>query len=480
MQAEKEFEQRLAEFGRLILRQPGLGGFERGLEQRKQVSREFAAGEPLAGLGGGTAQGEIRIRIRIKIKIKIRIKIRSGSGEAFAGLGGGGRQGCLAHGGGRRFAEAAQGRAQPAQGAGAPGQGVLDGPPDLADFPQVQLGGEHLAGAVHEVMGLIHQKGIIARLLAEVPAEIHREDVIIIADDGVHPGREVERQLEGADLVLAADRFENGAGDLVVLEGGAHRGFMPVIITARKGARRRVAGRGGLEADFVLGGEGERAEPRAGLPQLVEGLFRHHPTHGARGEIEDAFELALAHGLEGGEEHRDGLANAGGRLNAQASAGGEDAVGRHRQVALARTVGWEREREALDGLVAAAAPVEGFAHPFDIDRGGLREERSQVEPGELAAKLRGAVRLEVQVGQPQSQLFQTVAGGVHEAIAFDLGPVQRLGQTAPLSLDSLDLFDQHFLRRGQQPIDAPLDPQDKLLGLEFMAKPHFFLVARRS
>ena len=75
-----------------------------------------------------------------------------------------------------------------------------------------------------------------------------------------------------------------------------------------------------------------------GLAQVGAGLLRHRPPHRPRGQVEDALQLAFAQGLDRREEHGDGLADAGRGFEEQPSAAGQHAVGRHRELPLARPV----------------------------------------------------------------------------------------------------------------------------------------------
>ena len=157
---------------------------------------------------------------------------------------------------GGRSGELAQGGGQAREGLGATGHGLLQRTADLLNLPRVQVGREHFPGAVHQVVGFVHEERVIARLLGEVAAQIDLgvEHVVVVAHDDIHPGGQVERKLEGADLVLAADGLQHGPGDFLARQRGAHGGSAAVVVAARKGAGR--AGR------------------RAGLPGRRSSLWR--------------------------------------------------------------------------------------------------------------------------------------------------------------------------------------------------------------
>ena len=296
--------------------------------------------------------------------------------------------------------ELAEGGGQAGKGLGATGSGLLEGAADLLDFPRVEVGGEHLAGAVHQIVGLVHEEGVVAGLVGEVAAEIDLgvENVVVVADDHVHPGGEVERKLEGADLVRAADLFEEGAGDFLAAEGVAHGGLAAVVVAAGERAGGGVAGLTFMETDLLFGGEGEGAEAGAGVTEVGEGLLGDGASDGAGGEVKDAFELAFTEGLDGGEEDRDSFADAGGGFEEEASAADEGAIGGDGEAALAGAVAREGEREWAGGLVALPAPTAVGPEPVEVDCGCLVEEGGEVGEGEAAAEFGEFGGVEVEVG----------------------------------------------------------------------------------
>jgi hypothetical protein len=81
-------------------------------------------------------------------------------------------------------------------------------------FP-FEVGGEHFAGPVHQIVRFIHQESVVAAILGEVTMQIHLriKNVVVVADDGVHPYRNVQGKFERTHLMFLAHGFENGAGD---------------------------------------------------------------------------------------------------------------------------------------------------------------------------------------------------------------------------------------------------------------------------
>src|ERR1039458_8777317 len=54
--------------------------------------------------------------------------------------------------------------------------------------------------------------------------------------------------------------------------------------------------------------------------------------------------------------------------------------------------------------------------------------------------------------------------------------MQRVGDTVPSALHSLDLLQQHLLRADQQPVYAPLDSQDEVIGLDLVTEAELLLI----
>src|ERR1017187_7060764 len=174
--------------------------------------------------------------------------------------------------------------------------------------------------------------------------------------------------------MLSADGFQDRARDFLARQGSAHGGPAAVVIATRERACERVAGLAFLDTKFLFGGERQRAQAKTGLAQLGAGLFGYRASHRARGEVEDALELALAQGLDCREEHGDGLADAGGGFEEEPPAASQRTVGRHGEFPLARSVTRKGEGERTDGFVALSAPMVIGAEPVKIDCGGLLEK----------------------------------------------------------------------------------------------------------
>ena len=240
--------------------------------------------------------------------------------------------------------------------------------------------------------------------------------------------------------MLAADGFKDWAGDFLASQGGAHGRSAAVVVAASEGAGERVARLAFLHTNLLFGGERQRAQAETGLAQVGDCLLGHRASHGARGEVEDALELAFAQGFNGREEHGDSLADAGGGFEEEPPAAGERAISSHSKLPLTGAVARKWEGEHADGLVALLAPMMVGAQPVEVDCGCLLEEGRQVRQGKLVAKLGQFAGIEVQVRQLNVNLLQGVIMGVDIAVELGLSPMQWVRYPVPSALDSLDLI----------------------------------------
>ena len=83
----------------------------------------------------------------------------------------------------------------------------------------MQIGREHFPGAVHQIVCFIHEETIFASVLGEVPTQINLriKNVVVIADDGVGPNRDVQREFERTNLVFLGHGFKGRAGDFFLV-----------------------------------------------------------------------------------------------------------------------------------------------------------------------------------------------------------------------------------------------------------------------
>ena len=85
----------------------------------------------------------------------------------------------------------------------------------------------------------------------------HRvEQIIVVADDGVAPGGEIQPQLEGAELLFLRPVLDHLAGEGVLLPQHLEQDILhPVVVAPRVGAVVGVAQPLLQKADLVLGGQ---------------------------------------------------------------------------------------------------------------------------------------------------------------------------------------------------------------------------------
>src|ERR1035441_3626516 len=150
--------------------------------------------------------------------------------------------------------------------------------------------------------------------------------------------------------MLPADGFQDWARNFFTLQSGAHGRTAAVVVAASHGAGERVARLAFLNTDLLLGGEGQRAQVEASLAQVGACLLGHRAAHGARGEVEDAFEFAFAESFDRRENHGDGLADAGGGFKKEPSAAGQYAIGSHRELPLTGPVAPKGKGERADEI----------------------------------------------------------------------------------------------------------------------------------
>ena len=106
------------------------------------------------------------------------------------------------------------------------------------------------------------------------------------------------------------------------------------------------------------------------------------------------------------------------------------------------------------------------------------EEGREVGQGAAVVEFGDFAGVEVEVGQLDGDLFERVGLGVDVGVELGLGPVQRVGDVVPAGLDGLDFFEQDLAGTGEEAVNAALDSQNEVGGLEVKAKANLFLVTR--
>ena len=123
---------------------------------------------------------------------------------------------------------------------------------------------------------------------------------------------------------------------------------------------------GGVEADALAGSEGEALALEASPAQIADGLFGNAPATSLGGQVEDLGHVAGPQGLDGGQESRDRLADAGGGLGEKVALALDGAEGGAHQILLAPAEVVKGELELLNGAIAFAAPGQVVLHPAQV------------------------------------------------------------------------------------------------------------------
>jgi hypothetical protein len=118
------------------------------------------------------------------------------------------------------FGELEEARIESSKKFGAAGKNITESGFKREDFILEEFGGEHFTSAIDEVVGFVDEKGEIATLAGKVALERDGrvERVIVVADHAIGPDGEIERKLEGADLVFARQGFYFSAGENLPME----------------------------------------------------------------------------------------------------------------------------------------------------------------------------------------------------------------------------------------------------------------------
>ena len=124
----------------------------------------------------------------------------------------------------------------------------------------VQLGGEHLAAALHQVVGLVHQqrRAPLVGLGQAVQQPAQVKVVVVVAHHHIGPAGQLLAQVVGTNIVLQCDLthagLDQGRG-WVTCAGVGHRsgagGWQPVVKAPGQRARFAMAGLVGVLAGLV-------------------------------------------------------------------------------------------------------------------------------------------------------------------------------------------------------------------------------------
>ena len=118
-----------------------------------------------------------------------------------------------------------------------------------------QLCGIHIPRAIHQIVRFVDEKNEVSALGEKALEAYHRvEQVVVVTDDAVAPVGQVERQLEGTQLLLQGKCLDIRAGEFVGLgQKTVQRRIDAVVIAVRPGTGLRGADAFLQRADLVFG-----------------------------------------------------------------------------------------------------------------------------------------------------------------------------------------------------------------------------------
>ena len=131
-----------------------------------------------------------------------------------------------------------------------------------------QLSGVHVASPIDEVMRFVNEEDMSATVIVEKAPQIGArvEDVVVVADDEIGIEGELERELERADAVLASDRFDRLAREIVSAIEGQNSILDAIVEAAREAALFAGTCFVRIEANLLFGRERNGFEPEARRP----------------------------------------------------------------------------------------------------------------------------------------------------------------------------------------------------------------------
>ena len=331
----------------------------------------------------------------------------------------------------------------------------------------VQLGGVHAAGAVGQVVGLVHQH-------AHLPAVRHRQciqhggavvEVVVVGHRHIAPVRHLLREVIGADAVRQCRGAHGGAiPQAGVLRQGLARGRQPVVKALCQRAGFTVAGLVGVFANLVAGQYVQHAQgwDLFGRSQLVVHTFQRVEREcvaRALGGQEEQFVQPLAcAGLQQREQRAQRLADARGGLRQQAAAAvfvailvvpvarPHVAVHSHGQLALPGAKAAVRKGQRRQRCIAGLAVLLLAVGPGQVARAQRLKVRLQIRSGVGFDQLGLLPRAGLHIDQRHLQAREPPRLAQQVAVHAGLGPVQGalVGahpvELAPVGLDLFELL----------------------------------------
>ena len=170
----------------------------------------------------------------------------------------------------------------------------------------------HIAGASGQIVRLVQQKQVVAAQLKK-PLQPHNgvKQVVVIPDHNIAPKAQVQTQLKGADAVLFGGGVQRVGGQLRGVQRIPQGILDAVIVAVCVGAGFGRAVPAGQHTNFVLGGQGDTAQPQVGVcpAQNVQRILCRQAGGAAGCQVKNRS--AVAHGLQRGVQNAHRLADAG-------------------------------------------------------------------------------------------------------------------------------------------------------------------------
>ena len=337
--------------------------------------------------------------------------------------------------------------------------------------------GIRVAHAGRKLVRLVHQQARAARAAHQPVHRHHRvEHIVVIADDHVGKHRDLQRQLERADLVPLCQRRDLPAAQPLHAQRLQKRARQPVIKARREGAVLRAAVAHRMRADLVLRRDLRGHRVCTGACEQVHRVHGAAPARGARGQEHRAAAFALANGPERRIQRRHRLADARGRLRKEPLSVPKGDVHVRREFPLTRAVRPEGERQVFKRRIPRLPPRE---LPF-LPGAGRRAERLKLRAQALPAWLllvhrqRAAARVHIQ--HPQAdRLHLRLITQQHVAVHRRLRPVRRNERL--IRRTQLDLLDHcHAVLPQEDAVRAAANVQRQRFSLVVGGQRHFLSV----
>ncbi|MDZ7783161.1 MAG: hypothetical protein U5K56_09640 [Halioglobus sp.] len=275
-------------------------------------------------------------------------------------------------------------------------------------------------------MGLVQQHGAAPPVSGRrgVIAGVQAVHVMQVGDYDVHPGQQVPRQFVGADLVPPRQDFEIRPGQRRFADGIVQRGPEFVVVAAGVGAVVAVAGAPRRQADALLRAEAQRAAPESRRAELAQRILRRAAADGSGRDKYHPVVLAGGEGFQRREQHRGGLADAGGRFHQQLPALIDAFIGELGDPTLAGAELAVGEAQARHAVVAPCAQRREAPQPGAHTPDAVVEQRRQFRGGQGLLFAVGFVGVDIEPGQAHRQFPHPPGGGDDGGVESPLRPVQ--------------------------------------------------------